>query len=306
MSHLYMKGRKAWIPALLFAASMGWEAGAEDAASSPGYESYVLAPAEGLPNGRNGRLKANGRSTRGNYSVVVRESQTSQSADPHNHSHLVEAWYVVEGQMTFQSLGMSIEAPAGTFVLVPPTVEHGFKVDAGKTLKVVQVLSPPDFEKLFSERLELPSYDPSKEISRQSARWRADQKDIARRYGGGPAEQVSKDLPRVIKPLAGNKRRELASMDSTAGRYTLAEETLAPGSVPVPMDVSPETDDAWYVLSGELHYSVRTTAGLQKRVLRPGDFAFLPRGTPFNLSNPARQEARFLHWESTPRDQPPR
>ena len=73
----------------------------EPAASSLDYVPYVLTVSEGLPNGLTGRLKANGRSTRGNYSVVVRESQTSQAADAHTHSHLVEAWYVVEGTMTF-------------------------------------------------------------------------------------------------------------------------------------------------------------------------------------------------------------
>src|SRR6187399_2978449 len=136
MSHLYMKGPKLRMCSTLLCGLASLSSAAEPGVTPPEYEPYVLGGPEGLPNGLNGRLKANGRSTRGNYSVVVRESETSQAADLHTHSQLVEAWYVVEGSMTFQSSRKVIEAPAGTFVLVPPGVEHGFRIAAGRSVRL--------------------------------------------------------------------------------------------------------------------------------------------------------------------------
>jgi len=295
-----MKGPKLRMCSTLLCGLASLSSAAEPGVTPPEYEPYVLGGPEGLPNGLNGRLKANGRSTRGNYSVVVRESETSQAADLHTHSQLVEAWYVVEGSMTFQSSRKVIEAPAGTFVLVPPGVEHGFRIAAGRSVRLVQIFSPPGFENLFSERLKLPSYDPGKEIGQQSAQWKADQKDIARKYGAGPVEQASSGLPVVRVPEVGSARA-LASEDDTAGRYTLHERTLESGTVPNAAGRAAETDQAWYLLSGELHFDLKKADGWQHKKLTAGDFAFAPRGTAFNLSNPGNQPSRFLHWQSKPR-----
>lgn len=282
------------LPAIVaLTVALGSRGVAAGAADSPlEYERYVLAHGDGPSNGLNGRLKANGRSTQGNYSVVVRESRTSQAADAHTHSQLVEAWYVVEGAMTFRSRDSTIDAVAGTFVLVPPGVEHGFNIAAGEPVKLVQVFSPPGFENLFSERLKLPSYDPGKEIGQQSAQWKADQKDIARKYGAGPVDRPSDGLPLVVKPDSAADRRVLATEADTMGRYTLEEVTLTKGAVA--KTPASGNDQAWYLLSGELHFDSTT--------LKPGDFAFAPRGKAVRVANPGPQTARFLRWSSTPRN----
>jgi quercetin dioxygenase-like cupin family protein len=291
MSHLYMKGLIPAAGIALIATLSARAASAEPGVVSPEYQTYVLAHGDGLPNGLTGRLKANGRSTRGNYSVVVRESQASQAADTHTHSQLVEAWFVVEGAMTFRSGDTTIDASAGTFVLVPPGVEHGFNVAAGRKVRLVQIFSPPGFENLFSERLKLPSYDPGKEIGQQSAQWKADQKDIARKYGAGPVDRPVAGILRVAMPDATADRRALAGEADTAGRYTLEELTLAKGGVST--TAAPANDHAWYVLSGELE--------LDSLILKPGDFAFIPRGKTVRVATAGAQAARFLRWSSQPR-----
>lgn len=302
MSHLYMK-RLMLRASLGLAVTLGaGAAGGESVEPALEYAPYVLAHSEGLPNGLTGRLKANGRSTRGNYSVVVRESQTSQAADAHTHSQLVEAWYVVDGGMTFLSRGSVIDAPAGTFVLVPPAVEHGFKTIPGNRVRLVQIYSPPGFENLFSERLKLPSYDPGKEVSQQSPQWKADQREIARKYGAGPADQVSSGAPVVRGPIRGSGRRMLATADDTMGRYTLEEVALAPRTAAEAPAVGPGEDQSWYLLSGELHLHLKSADGWDKKVLKIGDFVFVPRGTAFKVANPAGQSARYLWWHSIPRD----
>jgi hypothetical protein len=47
-------------------------------------------------------------------------------------------------------------------------------------------------------------------------------------------------------------------------------------------------------MAGLVHFDSTT--------LKPGDFAFAPRGKAVRMANPGPQTARFLHWSSTPRN----
>ena len=44
------------------------------------------------------------------------------------HSDEDDAFYIVEGEMTFIFGDQSVAAPPGTFVLVPPDTEHGLRI----------------------------------------------------------------------------------------------------------------------------------------------------------------------------------
>jgi quercetin dioxygenase-like cupin family protein len=57
---------------------------------------------------------------------LSRSDPESPSAPPHRHRRHVEWFYVVEGSMTFTVDGREGEAPAGSFVLVPPDTVHSF------------------------------------------------------------------------------------------------------------------------------------------------------------------------------------
>ena len=48
------------------------------------------------------------------------------------------------------------------------------------------------------------------------------------------------------------------------------------------------------LMAGLVHFDSTT--------LKPGDFAFAPRGKAVRMANPWPQTARFLHWSSTPRN----
>jgi quercetin dioxygenase-like cupin family protein len=53
-----------------------------------------------------------------------------RGAQPHVHHHHADAFLVVEGEFTFASRDGSFSAPAGTFLLFPPGVVHGFDNDS--------------------------------------------------------------------------------------------------------------------------------------------------------------------------------
>lgn len=57
------------------------------------------------------------------------------------------AFYIVEGQMTFTVEEEEIAAPPGTFVLVPPGVEHAFRNDGEDPVRMLNIHAPAGFDR---------------------------------------------------------------------------------------------------------------------------------------------------------------
>ena len=57
----------------------------------------------------------------------------------HVHREHTDAWLVLEGALTFELRdGLGFEAPAGTLVIVPPHVAHGFSNEQETTARFLQ------------------------------------------------------------------------------------------------------------------------------------------------------------------------
>jgi hypothetical protein len=63
----------------------------------------LLLAGEGAPSGLTGRLKLSAYQTAGAYGVIERLNAKIEGPNPHTHSHLEEAWYVIDGEPLFQS-----------------------------------------------------------------------------------------------------------------------------------------------------------------------------------------------------------
>ena len=63
----------------------------------------------------------------------------------HIHHHEDEAWYILDGKMTFFVGDQSLEATAGCFVYAPRGIPHTFTVDVEPT-RVLVLASPAGFE----------------------------------------------------------------------------------------------------------------------------------------------------------------
>jgi mannose-6-phosphate isomerase-like protein (cupin superfamily) len=286
------------LPVLLICVALLAATSTDEAAehATLSYEPYVIADGEGISNGRVGNVKAIGPSTQGNYSVVVRGPYTTQGPEAHTHSHLYEAWYILDGALKFQSRDRVFDAPAGTFVFIPPGVDHRFWTEPGVQVKVVQILAPPGLEKFFDERIALPNYDPNKSQAEQSAAWKRDSEAIARKYGAGPAETTLPDPPIIVAP-GSTTLRSLATFSMTGGRYSLDEVTRAPTRVKAA--TTSQFDEAWLVIAGQLSFEIEIATGKRHpRIVKVGDFVFVPRGTVFSLSRTGSQRIRLLHWKS--------
>ena len=62
--------------------------------------------------------------------------------DDHVHREHADAWLVLEGSLTFRLRDVVFEAPAGTFVVVPPNVVHAFSNEGEVTARFLNVHAP--------------------------------------------------------------------------------------------------------------------------------------------------------------------
>jgi quercetin dioxygenase-like cupin family protein len=89
--------------------------------------------------------KATAAVTEGRFALV--ESVAFRSTEPplHIHHREDEAWYVLDGKMTFYVGDEIVEATAGCFAFAPRGIPHAFTVDAEPT-RVLVLASPAGFE----------------------------------------------------------------------------------------------------------------------------------------------------------------
>lgn len=76
-----------------------------------------------------------------------------QRDGPSSHVHADEddAFYILDGELTFVVEGEEIAAPAGTFVLVPPGVEHTFVNRTETPVRILNIHAPAGFDRRLLE-----------------------------------------------------------------------------------------------------------------------------------------------------------
>lgn len=119
--------------------------------SSPAPRAAIVLPPEGgraYPLGlMSATFKADGAETAGAYSVSE-WTLAPHSPGPGEHAHDAEddAFYVLEGTITFILDGKETEAPAGSFVLAAAGVRHDFQNRTDRPARMLNFYSGP-FEK---------------------------------------------------------------------------------------------------------------------------------------------------------------
>ena len=85
-------------------------------------------------------------SARLNVSVITMAPGRTGPA-PHVHEEEDDAFYVLEGELTFLLADGDVPAPAGTFVLVPPGAQHTFANRGDVPARVLNVHAPAGFDR---------------------------------------------------------------------------------------------------------------------------------------------------------------
>ena len=135
----------------------GAPAGAPQTPSAPERDSgaqpkpFVLQPDEGeVTNIRGSRyvFKAKTEDTGGRFTLMEITFKRGAAPPPHIHHKEVEAFRLLDGDMSFVSAGQPLPAQAGTTVLLPIGLLHGYTIDTDEA-NVLLVASPSGLEKFF-------------------------------------------------------------------------------------------------------------------------------------------------------------
>ena len=81
------------------------------------------------------------------FTFAMIEIVAGRELEAHVHDDEDDAFYILEGEMTFLFGDRSVAAPPGTFVLVPPGVEHGFRNDGEGPVRMLNIHAPAGFDR---------------------------------------------------------------------------------------------------------------------------------------------------------------
>jgi mannose-6-phosphate isomerase-like protein (cupin superfamily) len=105
----------------------------------------VVRPGEGHHVGNVEFLARSADTPRFNLAIITFPPRR-QGPPPHVHKAEDDSFYVLEGELTFVADGEEVVAGPGTFVLVPPGVEHSFENRGAETARFVNVHAPAGFD----------------------------------------------------------------------------------------------------------------------------------------------------------------
>jgi mannose-6-phosphate isomerase-like protein (cupin superfamily) len=85
-----------------------------------------------------------------NLGIITKEPGT-EGPEAHVHHEEDDSFLVLEGEMSFIVDGEEVVAEEGTFVLVPPGVEHTFANRSDRPAKMLNIHAPAGFDKRMLE-----------------------------------------------------------------------------------------------------------------------------------------------------------
>jgi mannose-6-phosphate isomerase-like protein (cupin superfamily) len=81
------------------------------------------------------------------FTFGIIEIAPGRVLEAHVHDDEDDAFYIVDGVMTFLLDDGDVEAPPGTFVLVPPGVRHGFRNAGSEPVRMLNIHAPAGFDR---------------------------------------------------------------------------------------------------------------------------------------------------------------
>ena len=103
-------------------------------------------------------MLATGEQTGGAYCLADATVPPGGGPPLHYHTREEEAFYVLEGEVTFTVADRTVVGTPGTFVQIPRGTPHSFKNRSAVPARMLIQCSPAGFEKFMAEfAMELPS-----------------------------------------------------------------------------------------------------------------------------------------------------
>lgn len=97
------------------------------------------------------RYLATGNDTDGSYFLVEATVPPGGGPPLHVQTREEEAFYILEGELTFYGDGHEVTAGPGTYLNVPKGQKHGFRNNTDQTAKMLFFFTPAGMEYLLDE-----------------------------------------------------------------------------------------------------------------------------------------------------------
>jgi mannose-6-phosphate isomerase-like protein (cupin superfamily) len=110
-----------------------------------GPRAIVVPPGEGHRVGNVEFLARTADTPRFTFGII--EIAVGRELEAHVHEAEDDAFYILDGVMTFAFGDEEAQAPPGTFVLVPPGVRHGFRNDGDRPVRMLNIHAPAGFDR---------------------------------------------------------------------------------------------------------------------------------------------------------------
>ena len=97
------------------------------------------------------RFLTTGEDTNGGYAIW--EASVPPAGGPPLYAQSREnvGFYLLEGELVFQTEDQTIRATSGTFLNLPPGVRHTFRNDSQTTARMLSLVAPAGMERMFEE-----------------------------------------------------------------------------------------------------------------------------------------------------------
>jgi mannose-6-phosphate isomerase-like protein (cupin superfamily) len=107
---------------------------------------FIVPPGAGERVGNVEFLALSDHTPRFNLSIITMAPGRT-GPEPHRHEDEDDAFLVLDDEMTFLLGEEELAAPAGTFVLVPPGVEHTFANRTERPVRMLNIHAPAGFDR---------------------------------------------------------------------------------------------------------------------------------------------------------------
>lgn len=106
------------------------------------------------------RLLATGEQTGGAYVLSEARVLPGGGPPPHIHHREDEAFFLLEGEITFRLGDRKVVAKPGAFIQGPRGIPHAFKNESNAPARMLIFVTPPGFDRFLAEMAQpVPSFE---------------------------------------------------------------------------------------------------------------------------------------------------
>ena len=226
------------------------------------------------------RVILRGAQSDGEVAIIENTVPAGWEGPPLHHHDFDEAFYVLEGELTFQVGESLITARRGEFAFAPRGVPHTLAERSGAAARYALVCTPAGFERYFDRiAAERGGVEPSAESLLPVPETTVVGPRIAERSA-------------VQEPAAPGERARINVLlrgSDSGGHVAVMDNAIGAGAQGPPLHHH-DFDEAFYILDGELTFQLGDELHTQRR----GELAFAPRGVHHTFTNRSGADARML------------